>query len=111
RRAAHLEFAAIPALVEMEHNGMGFHQADGSRLLERLRGEKNALADELQSRAKSMGIKDFNPLNPAHAKKALNELGYDVKNTSAAVLERVIRENEDERFAVLISKYREIHLK
>lgn len=111
RRAAHLEFAAIPALVEMEHNGMGFHQADGSRLLERLRGEKNALADELQSRAKSMGIKYFNPLNPAHAKKALNELGYDVKNTSAAVLERVIRENEDERFAVLISKYREIHLK
>ena len=79
--------------------------------LEQLRRDKDALAGELQSRAKSLGIKGFNPRNPAHVKKALNELGYDVKNTSASVLDKVIREHPNERFAVLILKYRKLNLK
>jgi DNA polymerase-1 len=111
RRTAYLEFAAIPALVEMEHNGMAFNRDGGNRLLEQLKRDKDALDDELQSLAKSLGIRGFNPRNPAHVKKALNELGYDVKNTSASVLDKIIREHPDERFAVQISKYRKIHLK
>jgi len=109
-RVAHLEFAAIPALVEMEHNGMGFKHEEGFKLSESLGKEKDELTIELQSYAKSKGMKDFNPRNPAHAKKILNILGCRVENTSASVLEKIVRKNQAEQFINMLLKYRELHL-
>jgi len=109
-RVADLEFAAIPALVEMEHNGMRFNHEEGSKLSENLGKEKDELTIELQSYAKSKGMKDFNPRNPAHAKKILNILGCRVENTSASVLEKIVRKNQAEQFINMLLKYRELHL-
>jgi len=110
KRVANLEFAAIPALVEMEHNGMGFNHEGSFKLSESLGKEKDELARELQSYAKSKGMKDFNPRNPAHAKKILNILGYRVEKTSAVILERMVREKQAEQFINMLLKYRELHL-
>jgi DNA polymerase-1 len=110
-KVASLEFDAIPALVEMEHNGMGFDQKEGLRLSESLRDEKAERARELRSYGKLKGVKDFNPKNPAHAKKVIKSLGFHVENTSAAVLEKMVRQHQAEEFINLLLKYRELHLK
>jgi len=112
-RVAYLEFAAIPALAEMEYNGMGFNEDGGTKLSERLGKEKDELARELKSFAKSKGMKDFNPRNPAHAKKILKNIGYDVENTSAAVLEKLLRErleHQADLFINLLLEHRKLHL-
>lgn len=108
---ASLEFDAIPALVEMEHNGMGFDQKEGLKLSESLGDEKAERARELRSYAKLKGMKDFNPKNPAHAKKVIKSLGFHVENTSAAVLEKMVLQHQAEEFINLLLKYRELHLK
>jgi len=108
---ASLEFDAIPALVEMEHNGMGFNQKGGLKLSESLGDEKAELTRELRTYAQSKGIKDFNPKNPAHAKKVIKILGYHVEKTSAPFLEKMVRQHQAEEFINLLLKYRELHLK
>lgn len=108
---ASLEFDAIPALVEMEHNGMGFNQKGGLKLSESLGDEKAELTRELRSYAQSKGIKDFNPKNPAHAKKVIKSLGYHGEKTSAPFLEKMVRQHQAEEFINLLLKYRELHLK
>lgn len=109
-RVAALEFAAIPALVEIEHNGMGFNGEEGLKLLDCFTTEKDKLTRELQSYARSKGLKAFNPRNLDQVKKILHILGYNVENTSAAILERIIHEHPEERFINLIMRYRELHL-
>ncbi len=109
-RVAALEFAAIPTLVEIEHNGMGFNEKEGLRLSESFAREKDKLERELQSYAKSKGLKAFNPRNTAQAKKLLQILGYSVENTSALVLEKILHEHPEEQFIKQLLKYREIHL-
>jgi DNA polymerase-1 len=109
-RVAALEFAAIPALAEIEHNGMGFNREEGLRLTEAFAGEKDELTRELQSYARSVGLKNFNPRNPAQVKKILHILGYNVENTSGAILEKIVHEHPEERFINLLMKYRELHL-
>lgn len=110
KKVAALEFSAIPALVEIEYNGMGFNREAGLRLTDSFAEEKDELARELQSYAKSLGLKAFNPRNPAQVKKILHILGYQVENTSASILERIIHEHPEERFINLLQKYRELHL-
>lgn len=109
-KVAALEFAAIPALVEIEHNGMGFDSEVGIKLSNCLIKEKDKLTVELQSYARSLGLKKFNPRNLAEVKEIMHILGYHVGNTSAATLQKVVREHPDERFVNLILKYRELHL-
>jgi DNA polymerase-1 len=109
-RVAALENAAIPALAEIEHNGMGFNREEGLRLIKGFAEEKDKLARELQSYARSKGIKNFNPRNPAQVKKILHALGYRVENTSASILEKIIHEHPEEQFIKQLMKYRELHL-
>ena len=109
-KIAALEFAAIPALVEIEHNGMGFNSAEGLKLSNSMIKEKDKLTMELQSYARSLGLKKFNPRNLAQVKDIMHILRYNVGNTSAATLQKIIGEHPDERFVNLILKYRELHL-
>lgn len=109
-KVAALEFAAIPALVEIEHNGMGFNSVEGLKLSNAMVKEKDKLTMELQSYAKSKGLKKFNPRNLAQVKDIMHILGYQVGNTSAATLQKIIGEHPNERFVSLILKYRELHL-
>lgn len=110
KKVAALEFSAIPALVEIEYNGMGFNREAGLKLADSFAEEKDKLTRELQSYARSRGLKAFNPRNPAQVKKILHILGYQVENTSASILERIIHEHPEERFINLLQKYRELHL-
>ncbi len=109
-RVAALEFAAISALVEMEHNGMGFNRDVGLKLSDSFTEEKDDLVRELQSYARSKGMKAFNPRNPAQVKKILHILGYQVENTSASILEKIVHKHPEERFINLLMRYRELHL-
>ncbi|MDD1762116.1 MAG: DNA polymerase [Methanothrix sp.] len=110
-RVAQVEFKAIPALVEIEYNGIGFDSDKGLRLLESLVKERDRLERELQSYAKSWKIKGFNPRNPAHVKNVLRRNGFNVESTSAACLERILSKNPDEPFINSLLKYRELRQK
>jgi len=110
-RVAQVEFKAIPALVEIEYNGIGFDSDKGLRLLESLVKERDRLERELQSYAKSGKIKGFNPRNPAQVKNVLRRNGFNVESTSAACLERILSKNPDEPFINSLLKYRELRQK
>lgn len=109
-KVASLEFEAIPALVEIEHNGMGFNREGGLKLAKAFAEEKDELTGQLESIARSKGLKSFNPRNLVHVKKVLDALGYQVDNTSGPVLERIVHERPKEKFISLLLRYREIHL-
>ena len=65
-KVARVEFGALPALVEMEYNGIGFNKEKGQKLLESLvREEGSTWKESLQQCAKSRRIsKQFNPRIP-----------------------------------------------
>ncbi len=107
---AKIEFKALPALVEIEYNGIGFNEDKGRRLLESLVKEKDRLEKKLQSLAKSKKISGFNPRNPAQVKKVLQSHGYNLESTSAAALERILLKNPDEPFINSLLKYRELRV-
>jgi DNA polymerase-1 len=105
---AKIEFQALPALVEIEHSGIGFDSERGKRLLESLVEEKDRLERELEQHAKGAKIRGFNPRNPVHVKRLLQSRGYDLQSTSAADLERILSENPKEPFIKSILRYREL---
>ena len=108
-RAARVEFEAIPALVEMEYNGIGFNKELGQKLLESLVREKDELEKELQHHANSKGSnKQFNPRNPEQVKKLLQSFGYFTESTTAADLERILSKDPDNSFVKQLLKYREL---
>ena len=107
-KVAQIEFRALPALVEIEYNGIGFNADKGLRLLEDLINEKNQMERELQQKAESMKMRRFNPRNPIQVKRVLQGFGYDIESTSAAVLERILLERPDEPFIKSLLKYREL---
>ena len=109
-RVATVEFGAIPALVEMEYNGIGFNKELGQKLLESLVREKDELEKELQhhadpSRHNTKG--QFNPRNPQQVKKLLQSFGYFTETTTAADLERILSKDPDNSFIKLLLRYRE----
>jgi DNA polymerase I len=112
-RVARAEFEAIPSLAEIEYNGIGFNVKKGLKLLNKLNNEKEKVEKELVASAKQKGFADFNPRNPIQAKKMLNKLGYNVENTSAATLEKILMDHSDKdsRFAAMLLKYRELRQK
>ncbi len=106
-RVAGVEFEALPALVEMEYNGMGFNRDLGQKLLDSLILEKDELEKELQHHANSSRPnKQFNPRNPEQVKKLLRSLGYFTESTTAADLERILLKDPDNSFIKLLLKYR-----
>ena len=108
-KAAYVEFEAIPALVEMEYNGIGFNKESGQKLLESLVREKDELEKELQHRANFKGAnKQFNPRNPQQVKKLLQSYGYLTESTTAADLERILSKDPDNSFIKQLLKYREL---
>ena len=111
-RVATVEFGAIPSLVEMEYNGIGFNKESGQKLLESLVREKDELEKELQRHANSKGSnKQFNPRNPGQVKKLLQGFGYFTESTTAADLERILSKDPDNSFVVQLLKYRELRQK
>jgi len=107
-KVAKIEFKALPALVEIEYNGIGFNEDKGRRLLESLVKEKDHLEKKLQQYAKSKRMDGFNPRNPAQVKKLLRSHGYNLESTSAADLERILLKNPAEPFINSLLKYREL---
>jgi len=107
-RVAQVEFGALPALVEIEYNGIGFNADKGLRLLKNLTKEKDRLETELQHYAKSKKMAGFNPRNPVQVKKVLQSYGHNMENTSAATLERILLKDPDDHFVNLLMKYREL---
>jgi DNA polymerase-1 len=108
-RVARIEFEAIPALAEMEYNGIGFNIDLGRKLLESLVREKDELEKELQHQASSKGAnRQFNPRNPQQVKKLLHSYGYYTESTAAADLERILSKDPDNSFLRLLLKYREL---
>ena len=107
-KVAQIEFRALPALLEIEYNGIGFNADKGLRFLEDLIKEKNQMERELQQNAESMKMRRFNPRNPVQVKMVLQGFGYDIESTSAAVLERILFERPDEPFIKSLLKYREL---
>jgi DNA polymerase-1 len=108
-RVARVEFEAIPALAEMEYNGIGFNKELGQRLRDKLVREKDELEKELWNQANSKrSNKQFNPRNPQQVKKLLQSLGYFTESTTAADLERILLKDPDNSFIRLLLKYREL---
>jgi len=106
-RVADLEFQALPALVEIENCGMGFHTKKATKLMYRLKGEEDAQEKELKRYADSKGFRAFNPRNPAHVKKMLRILGYDAADTAASTIQRIARNHPDDKFSATLLGYRE----
>jgi DNA polymerase I len=106
-KVAALEFSALPALVEIGYNGIGFNENKGAGLLDSLIKENDRQIRELQHYAKSNGWRDFNHRNPIQVKKLLLNLGYSVENTSAITLQKIALEHPDEKFVRLLLEYRE----
>lgn len=113
-RVAGIEFDALPALVEMEYNGIGFNREMGEKLLDRKVREKDELEKELQYHASSSSRRfnntnnRFNPRNPQQVKRLLHSYGYNTETTAAADLERILLKNPDDSFIRLLLKYREL---
>ena len=106
-KVAALEFSALPALVEIGYNGIGFNANKGALLLDSLIKENDRQIRELQLYAKSKCWQDFNLRNLVHVKKSLRSLGYNVDDTSAMTLQKIAQEHPDERFVCLLLEYRE----
>jgi len=107
-KVAKIEFEALPALVEIEYNGIGFNEDKGRRLLESLVKEKDRLEKKLQQYAKSQRMSGFNPRNPVHVKKLLHSHGYNLQSTSAADLERILLVHPEEPFINSLLEYRKL---
>ena len=107
-KVAQIEFKALPALVEIEYNGIGFNAEKGGEILDRLNEEKEGLERELQNCGRAEGMRGFNPRNPIQAKKVLKGLGYNLESTSAGELERVLLKNPDEPFIKSLLRYRQL---
>jgi len=107
-RVAKVEFEVLPALVEIEHNGIGFDAEKGRRLLDSKIMEKDELEGKLERYAKSKKMAAFSPRNPAHVRKLLRSQGYYLENTSAAALEGILLKNPEDSFINLLLKYREL---
>jgi len=107
---AKIEFKALPALVEIEYNGIGFNKVKGLQLLQGLVKEKDRLESKLQSLAKSKKMSRLNPRNPVQVKKVLQSHGYNLESTSAAALERILLKNPDDPFINSLLKYRELRV-
>lgn len=107
-KVAQIEFKALPALVEIEYNGIGFNAEKGGEILDRLNEEKEGLERELQNCGRAAGMSGFNPRNPIQAKKVLKGLGYNLESTSAGELERVLLKNPDEPFIKSLLRYRQL---
>lgn len=107
-KVAQIEFKALPALVEIEYNGIGFNEDEGRRLLESLVKEKDRLERKLQQYAKSKRMGGFNPRNLVQVKKVLRSYGYNLESTSAAALERILLKNPEEPFIDSLLKYRKL---
>jgi DNA polymerase-1 len=107
-KVAKIEFEALPALVEIEYNGIGFNEDKGRRLLENLVKEKDRLEKKLQQYAKSKKMSGFNPRNPVHVKKLLHSHGYNLQSTSAADLERILLVHPEEPFINSLLEYRKL---
>lgn len=117
---AGIEFDALPALVEMEYNGIGFNRELGEKLLDSKIREKDDLEKELQRHASSSSSSSssfrrfnntdnqFNPRNHQQVKRLLNSYGYDTQTTAAADLERILLKNPDDSILRLLLKYREL---
>lgn len=107
-KVARVEFGALPALLEIEYNGIGFNKEKGQKLLESLMERKDRLERELQQCAKSRRMRGFNPRDPAQVKKLLCNIGYNPENTSAASLERILLKSPDDHFINSLLEYREL---
>ena len=79
---AKLEFEAIPAIVQMELNGMGVNVDALNHLKKHLEKEKHQAMSYLVD---CFGT-DFNPDSPAQVKKALASIGVEVTSTKSEVL-------------------------
>jgi DNA polymerase-1 len=106
-QVADLEFQALPALVEIENWGMGFHTKKASKLMDQLAAEEEAHEKELKRYADSKGFRAFNPRNPAHAKKMLHILGYDAADTAASTIQKIAGNHPEDKFAAMLLHYRE----
>lgn len=106
-KVAALEFSALPALVEIAYNGIGFNPKKGSDLLESLIKENDRQIGDLQIYARSKGWRDFNPRNPIQVKRLLHTLGYSAENTSATTLQKIAQEHPGETFVRILLEYRE----
>ncbi|MFA6373744.1 MAG: hypothetical protein WCW68_14070, partial [Methanothrix sp.] len=107
-RVAKVKFEVLPALVEIEHNGIGFDTEKGLLLRDSKIKEKDELEGKLERYAKSKKMAAFSPRNPAHVKKLLRSQGYYLESTSAADLEGIISKNPEDSFISLLLKYREL---
>ncbi|HON35931.1 MAG: DNA polymerase [Methanothrix sp.] len=108
-RVAELEFDALPALAEIEYNGIGFDKKAALQLQDRLILERGRLEKELEGYGRSRLHKgQFNPKNPQQVKNLLHSLGYHAKTTSAADLERILLKNPDDQFVTSLLKYRKL---
>jgi DNA polymerase-1 len=107
-KVAKIEFEALPALVEIEYNGIGFNEEKGRRLLESLVKEKDRLETNLQQYAKSKKMSGFNPRNPVHVKKLLHSHGYNLESTSSADLERILLVHPEETIINSLLDYRKL---
>lgn len=108
-RVAKLEFDALPALAEMEYNGIGFDKESALKLQDRLILERDRLEEELKGYARARHQKgQFNPRNPQQVKNLLQSLGYRTKTTSAADLERILLKNPDDQFINSLLNYRKL---
>lgn len=68
--------------------------------------EKNGL-----SKVAELEFSALPELAEIEVKRAIQNLGYGVQDTTAATLQRIVRENPDEKFAGLLLEYREIRQK
>lgn len=88
---AKLEFDAIPAIVQMELNGMGVNVEALNCLKDHLEKEQHKAMSHL---VECFGV-NFNPDSPVQIKKALASIGVEVTSTKAEVLLPLVAKHKE----------------
>ncbi|WP_194174836.1 DNA polymerase [Desulfofundulus thermobenzoicus] len=116
-KAAELEFSSLPAIVELELNGMLFDAAAAREMLAKISAERDDLKKRLVEMAENAGFRaipkksmknyspDLNPSSQDDVLRCLAKMGYVVSDTRDETLQDL--EKAGCEFAAGILRYRE----
>jgi len=120
-KVAEIEFAAIPAIVEMEINGLKINMEGARRQLEEINRKKPILEAELERQATASGwqppkkksrkakVQGFNPRSTKDVKSAIEVLyGIEPESSDREHLDQLTRDFPEILFAGTLLQYRDL---
>lgn len=119
---AKVEFEALPTIIELEHNGIGFNLDLARECLENLAREKARLEHELKEKAAGRGwvptntkngkVQEFNSRSYIQISSVIEHcFGHKPIDTTTKTLEKLCQEYPDDHLTSLLLEYKTIEKK